>query len=106
MSDEAPKSAFELAMQRLQQKDRESGTKERPLTDGQRARIAEIRAFYEAKLAEIEILSGADRARARDAESLERIEAQYRGERERLLAERERKLEAERGAPAQPESRS
>ena len=41
MSDDAPKSAFELAMQRLRQKDKETDVDARPLTDAQKAAIAE-----------------------------------------------------------------
>ena len=33
MSDDAPKSAFELAMQRLRQKDKDTDVDARPLTD-------------------------------------------------------------------------
>ena len=43
MSDDAPKSAFDLAMQRLRQKDKEADVEARPLTDAQKAAIAEIR---------------------------------------------------------------
>ena len=43
MSDDAPKSAFELAMQRLRQKDKETDVDARPLTDAQKAAIAEAR---------------------------------------------------------------
>jgi hypothetical protein len=43
MSDEAPKSAYELAMARLKQKDAEAGTADTPLTEAQRAEIAEVR---------------------------------------------------------------
>ncbi len=45
MSGDAPKTAFELAMERLRQKDREVGVEERPLTDEQKTRIAEVRRF-------------------------------------------------------------
>jgi hypothetical protein len=43
MTDNAPKSALELAMERLRQKDKESNATERPLTDEQKAAIAEVR---------------------------------------------------------------
>jgi hypothetical protein len=98
MSDDAPKSALELALERLRRKDREEGVRERPLTDEQRARIAQIRTQYEAKLAEIEILSRSSRSRAEDPETLERVEQQYHDERVRLAAERDHKIEAERRA--------
>ncbi len=92
--DEAPKSALELAMARLRQKDREAGIEERSVSDEQRAEMAEIRKVYDAKLAEREILHQSERRRAQDAEGLEQLEADYRRDRERLQSERERKLEA------------
>ena len=39
--DEAPKSAYELAMARLKKKDRDEGVEDRPLTGEQRARIVD-----------------------------------------------------------------
>jgi len=56
MPSEGPKSAYELAMERLRQKDREAGVEERPLTDQQKTAIAEARQVYQARMAEREIL--------------------------------------------------
>ena len=57
MSDSgAPKSAYELAMERLRKKDADAGVERQPVTDEQKAAIAEIRNFYQAKLAELEVL--------------------------------------------------
>ena len=53
MSDDAPKSAYELAMERLRQKDKEASVEERPLTEKQKAAIAEARQFHQAKSAYI-----------------------------------------------------
>ena len=51
------KSSFELAMERLQQQDREQGVGERtPLTKAQKERITEVRQEAEAKKAELKIL--------------------------------------------------
>ena len=50
------KTAYELAMERLKKKDEEAGIEAKPLTDAQKARIAEIRNFYEAKLAEVQVM--------------------------------------------------
>ncbi len=50
------KSAYELAMERLRKKDAEGGVEHTPLTDGQKAAIAEVRKFYEARLAQDEVL--------------------------------------------------
>ncbi len=95
--DEAPKTAYELALERLRQKDREQGIEERPLSDEQRARIAELRRVYEARLAEREILHHSSlRKAAHDPEAVEKLEEEYRRDRERIGAERDRKLEQAR----------
>ena len=94
MSDDgSPKSAYELALERLRRKDREAGVEERSLTDAQRERIAELRRVYDARLAEREILHQGELRRARDPEQLEQLEEQYRRERDRIAAERDRKIE-------------
>jgi hypothetical protein len=93
MSDDAPRSAYELAMERLRSRDREAGVEERPLSDEQKARIAELRRVYEAKLAEAEIMKGQKLSRARDYAEHEAIEDEYRRDRERLASERDRKID-------------
>jgi hypothetical protein len=93
MSDDAPKSAYELAMERLRRKDREEGVEDRPLTDEQRTEIAEIRQVYEAKLAEREILYQSSRRQAADLDALETLEQEYRRDRERITSDRDRKIE-------------
>lgn len=95
--DEAPKSAYEVILERLKQKDRADGVAVRALTDEQKARIAEVRKIYEARLAEREILHQAERRKAADGEALERIEQEYRRDRERISGERDRKIEEARG---------
>lgn len=90
------KSAVELAMERLRKSDEDAGVDRRPLTDAQKAAIAEIRNFYEAKIAEIEVLhEGQLRASVDPAERAER-EQGYRRDRERLSSERDAKLEKAR----------
>ena len=65
MSDDgAPKSAYELILERLKQKDRADGVAERVLSDEQKQKIAELRRVYEAKLAEREILYQSERRKA------------------------------------------
>lgn len=93
MSDDAPKSAYELAMERLRRKDRQEGVEDRPLTPEQRSEIAELRRVYEARLAESEILHESRRRRAADPEALEKAEEEYRRDRERITSERDRKIE-------------
>jgi hypothetical protein len=95
--DEAPKTAYELVLERLKHRDREQGIEERPLGDEQRARIAELRRVYEARLAEREILHRSALARAADdPEAADKLEEEYRRDRERIASERERKIEAVR----------
>jgi hypothetical protein len=95
--DDAPKTAYELILERLKKKDRDEGVEERPLSDEQRARIAEIRKVYEARLAEREILYHSSRRKAADVEELDRLEEDYRRDRERTASERDRKIEEIRG---------
>lgn len=95
--DDAPKSALELAMARLRKQDREAGVEARALTDEQRARLADIRRVYDARLAEREILHQGDLRKARDPEQFEKLEQDYRRDRERIQSERERKLAEARG---------
>lgn len=92
--DEAPKTAYELILERLKQKDRAEGVSERPLTDQQKSEIAEVRKVYGAKLAEREILHQGDRREAADPEALEQLEEDYRRDRERIAGERDRKIES------------
>ena len=55
--DEKLKSAYEIAMERLEANDRQAGIEAaKPLTAGQKQRIAELRRDAEAKLAELDIL--------------------------------------------------
>ena len=93
MADEAPKSAFELAMERLKKKDREEGVEERSVTAKQRTALAEVRKVCEAKLAEREILYHAARRRADDPEALAKLEDEYRRDRERITYDRDKKIE-------------
>jgi hypothetical protein len=92
-NDKAVKSAFELAMERLKQQDDAAGIERRPLTDKQKAEIAEIRNFYEAKLAEVQLLhEGRLLTTLEPAERTAR-EEEYRRDRERLTTERDAKIE-------------
>ena len=90
--DDAPKSAYEIAVERLKQKDREEGVEDRPLSDGQRSEIADIRKTYEARFAEREILHGSSLRNVEDPAERETLEERYRRDRERLGSERDRKI--------------
>jgi hypothetical protein len=99
MSDATgPKSAYELAMERLKKLDAEAGVERQPVTDAQKAAIAEIRNFYESKLAELEVLHQGRMRSSVDPAERATSEQQYRHDRERLTAEREAKIEKARRA--------
>ena len=91
--DDEPKSAYELAMERLRKQDAESGAESQPLTDEQRAAIAEVRNFYEAKAAEVEVLHQSSLRRALEPDARALLEDQYRRDRERLNSERDGKIQ-------------
>jgi hypothetical protein len=91
-TDGAPKSAFELAMERLRKKDAEAGIVEHPLTDAQRDEIAEVRRVHEARVAERRIMhDSAVRGTMDPAEIAER-DAELRRDLDRFEREREEKV--------------
>jgi hypothetical protein len=92
MPDDRPKSAYEIAMERLRKQDTEAGLEERPLTADQKAAIAEARQVHEAKVAEREILHQAALRGARSHEEVERLTEELRRDRERLASARDRKI--------------
>jgi vacuolar-type H+-ATPase subunit I/STV1 len=98
LSDDAPKSALELAMARFRKQDEDEGVETRTLSEEQKAGIAEAKRVAEAKLAEREILHQAALRRVEDPESRGVLEDQYRRDRERVLADRDRKIAGIRGA--------
>jgi replication initiation and membrane attachment protein DnaB len=98
MADDAPKSAYEIAMERLRKKDAEQGIVEHPLTEEQKTEIAEIRRVYDARLAQAEVMHQSALHKTLDAEGLATLEAEYRREREQIAAERDRKIERVRAA--------
>jgi len=92
MPSDGPKSAYELAMERLRQKDREAGVEERPLTDQQKAAIAEARQVYQARMAEREILHRDAMRKAQNHEEIEKLESELARDRDRLASDRDRKI--------------
>ena len=91
--DKPIKSSYELAMERLRKKDAEDGVESRPVTDAQKAAIAEVRNFYEAKVAERQVLHQAALRKTMDPAERTALEEQYRRDRERFTSERESKIE-------------
>ncbi|HUO64561.1 MAG TPA: hypothetical protein VMT97_12695 [Terriglobales bacterium] len=92
MAEDAPKSSFELAMERLRKKDKDASVEDRPLTEEQKAAIAEARQFHTAKVAELDILHQAALAGAASHEEIQRLNENLRRDKERLAGERDRKI--------------
>lgn len=90
--DQKPKSAVELAMERLRQKDTDSGVVDRPVTEEQKAAIAEARSLHASRVAELEILHRAKMAGPIDPAEREKAEEGYRRDLSRLGGELERKV--------------
>ena len=94
--DKALKSSYELAMERFKKSDAEAGIERRPPTEAQKAAIAEIRNFYAAKLAELEVLHHGHLLTMMDPAERAAREEEYRRDRERLTSERDSKIEKAR----------
>jgi septal ring factor EnvC (AmiA/AmiB activator) len=85
MADQPLKSAYELAMERLNKRDREEGVEqEQPLTADQKKEIARLRQEAQAKLAEIEILHRKQRSAEADPEKLAKLDEHYQTDRRRV----------------------
>jgi Mg-chelatase subunit ChlI len=91
--DDAPKSALELAMERLKKKDAAAGVSETPLSEDQKREIAEVRSSYAAKLAQEEILFKSKLQGLMDFDGRRVLEENYRRDVERLTHERDRKIQ-------------
>ena len=93
MSDQAPKSAIEIAMQRLRDKDAREGVVQQALTEEQKAAIAEVRSVYQAKLAHAEVMHRSALASSFDPAARDVLDEQYRRDRERFVGERDAKID-------------
>ena len=80
-------------MERLKKKDADAGIETKPLTDDQKAAIAEARNLCEAKAAEREVLYQSNLRRVFDPAERETLEQEYRRDRERFTSERDAKIE-------------
>ena len=99
--DDAPKSAIELAMARLRQKDTDAGTTDAPLSETQKAAIAEARQVHAARRAQAEIMHQSSLASAFDVESLARLHEEFRRDTDRMTRELEEKIAAIRRSSAE-----
>jgi len=93
VSNEAPKSAVELVMERLRQKDAESGIEATSLTDVQTEAIAEARRTCEARVAECRILHDSAALTTLEPEARLELEANYRRDLARFSSDRDRKID-------------
>ncbi|MGA7989897.1 MAG: hypothetical protein WCC53_00540 [Thermoanaerobaculia bacterium] len=98
MSDK-PKSAFELAMERLKAEDREAGTEETRLSPKQKDAIAEARRVASSRLAEREILFRDSMRKTPDPAEREKAEAEYHVDRQRINEDCERAIQGIRKRP-------
>ncbi len=90
-ADDKPKSAVELAMERMRQRDADSGV-DTPTTDKQKADIAEARSFHASKTAEAEILHRSKMAGIFDPDERTKVQDDYRRGLQRLNEDLERKI--------------
>ena len=97
MSDQAPRSAYEIAMDRLRQKDVRDGVEHRPRTEEQKAAIAEVRSFYDAKVAQTEVMYRSALAGILDPAARAKLDEEYHRDRERIQSERDAKIDLIRG---------
>jgi hypothetical protein len=80
-------------MERLRAADREAGIEETPLTDAQKAAIAEARAVATSRLAEREILFRDALKKVFDPATREKAEEEYQIDRSRIEADRDRAID-------------
>ena len=92
MSDESPKSAYELAMARLREKDAAAGVVSGPISDAQKAEIAEVRNRAEARIAELKILHQSKVAVLFDPDARAIADAELRREVQRIEEDREHRI--------------
>jgi hypothetical protein len=89
---DAPKSAYELAMEKLRKKDVEAGVSEQVLTDAQRAAIAEARSVHDARVAERRIMHQSAVLAVFDPAVREERDTELRRDLERYASELESKI--------------
>ena len=94
-----PKSAYELAMERLRQKDADAGDVRESVTDAQKAEIAEVRSRAEARIAELKILHQSKMMGILDPDAHALVDAEFRRDLQRVEEDREAKIAKIRGGP-------
>jgi hypothetical protein len=97
MSEDTPKSALELVMERLKKKDAEAGVQESTITDEQKAQIAEARNVYEARVAERRIMFQSQTSAVFDPAELEQRREELRRDLAQFESDRDAKISKIRG---------
>jgi|SRR5512132_596354 len=92
MSDDKPRSALEIVLERLRKKDADAGVEETALTDQQRAEIAEARSIYDARVAERRIMHQSALMTVFDPAEREQLDQLFRRDLERFESDREAKI--------------
>jgi len=88
-----PKSAYELAMEKLRKKDAEAGVEEQLLTDAQRQAISEARSLHDSRVAERRIMHQSTMMALLDPAEREEREQEFRRDLERFASERDAKIQ-------------
>jgi hypothetical protein len=87
-----PKSAYELAMEKLRKKDAEAGVEEQVLTEAQRQAISEARSLHDSRVAERRILHQSTMLTVVDPTERDERESELRRDLEHLASERDAKI--------------
>ena len=90
----APKSSYDLVMERLRAADQETGIDETPLTPAQKAEVAEARRVAASRAAEREILFRDAMKKTEDPAEREKAEREYQIDRQRINDDCDRAIEA------------
>jgi hypothetical protein len=97
--DDAPKSNFDLVMEKLRKKDAEAGITEQPLTDEQRKAIAEARSIHEARVAERKIMHQSAVRGTFDPAEVQVLDDALRRDLEQFESDRDSKIRKIRESP-------
>jgi hypothetical protein len=81
VSEDEPKSAIEIAMEKLRAR---GDFDEQPLSDEQKAEIADIRSLYKSKIAEFEIKQQDKISKAASYEEIQSLQEELAQEKTRL----------------------
>jgi hypothetical protein len=102
MSDQSPRSAFEIATDRLREKDAQDGVEYQPRTEEQKVAITEVRSVYDAKLAQADVMHRSAVAGIFDPAARAALDEEYQRDRERLVSERDAKIDRIRSGEPKP----